>query len=239
MDGNEKSDIDRLDKIQNLFLNNLLATFNCPSTLMYWDLSVLTISHRILKEKLIFYHHISCLPQNAVARQILEIQQRLHLRGILEEVEQFLNRHQIVDIRKFSKKNWKSFVKRTIESENREHLIESSKKYKKIDYLSMSNEDYGIKDYFLKYDLSRARLKFKERSQCMTTCKVHYQSDKQNLETMFICPQTQCDSIDTLLHWRKCRSYTHLRENRNLDDDFDLLNYYQDVINLRLNDLEN
>ena len=203
---------------------------------MYWDLSVLTMHNRILKEKLLLFYHISCLPESAVARQVIEIQQHLHLRGLFEEVEGFLNRHKIVDIRIFSKKEWTSFIKRTIESENRDHLIETSKKYKKIDYLSMTNEEYEIKEYFFKYDLGRARLKFKERSKCMTTCKTHYPSDKLNLETMFLCPQQQCESIDTLLHWRKCLSYSHLRENKDLNNDFDLLSYYQAVISLRLNE---
>ena len=102
----------------------------------------------------------------------------------------------------------------------------------------MSNEEYRIKEYFLRYDLARARLKFKERSNCMTTCKVHYPSDKRNLETMFVCPQEKCNNFDTLLHWKKCRFYSHLRENRNLDNDCDLLSYYQDVISLRLSDQE-
>ena len=144
----------------------------------------------------------------------------------------------IVNIEKFSKKEWKSFVKNLIDSENREFLVEQSKKYKKIDHLSMAVEDYKIKDYFFHFNLAKARIKFKERSNCMSTCKTHYTSDRRNIDTMFLCPQEKCDKIDSLSHWRMCRSYLHLRKNRNLDDDHDLMSYYQDVIKLRLNKAE-
>ena len=234
----KKKDMDRLDKIQNLFLNTLLATFNCPISLMYWDLAILTMHHRILKEKLNLYFHIMNLPENSLSRNFIEIQHSLHLPGIREEISEFLNRHEITNIRGFSKKDWKLFINKAIDNQNREYLIESSKKYKKINYLSLSEEDYGMKEYFLKYNLNMARIKFKERSNTMSQCKMHYPSDKNNLKTLFLCPEG-CMSFDTLLHWRSCRNYSHFRENRNLNIDYDLLKYYQDVIDLRRREQEN
>ena len=129
-------------------------------------------------------------------------------------------------------------MKKIIHYENREFIIQSARKYKKIDYLSLAEEDYGTKEYLFRYDLAKARIKFKERSNCMTTCKVHYPSDRKNLESVFKCPEGECASLDTLSHWRKCQPYEHLRENRNLNDDYDLLSYYQDVISLRQRDTE-
>ena len=102
----------------------------------------------------------------------------------------------------------------------------------------MAAEEYGIKDYFFKLDLARARLKFRVRASCVKTCKIHFPSDKQNIETMFTCPQTQCSHIDSLSHWSRCESYAHLRKSRELNDDFQLLNYYQDIINLRIRESE-
>ena len=179
----KKKDMERLNKVQNLFLNTLLATFNCPISLMYWDLCMLTMDHRILKEKLNLYFHIMNLPENSLSRNFIEIQHRLHLPGITEEIIEFLNRHEITNIRGFSKKDWKLFVNKAINNENREYLIESSKKYKKIDSLSLSEEEYELKEYFTNYNLKMARLKFKERSSTMSHCKTHYPSDKNNIKT--------------------------------------------------------
>ena len=50
----KQSDIERLVKIQNLFLCSLLAIQHCPAVMMYWDLSLLTIPIRILKEKFVY-----------------------------------------------------------------------------------------------------------------------------------------------------------------------------------------
>ena len=54
-------DVERLNKVQNLFLNCLLGVFKSPVDLMYWDLKFLTINHRILKEKLLFFHDLKYL----------------------------------------------------------------------------------------------------------------------------------------------------------------------------------
>ena len=210
----------------------------CPGPLMLWDLSILSIHLRILKEKLLLYHHITCLPKTALAHQVLLLQEHLQFPSLREEVVHFLNRHEISDMRKFTKIEWKRFVQRTIDLENREFIIKSAENYKKIDYLSMAAEEYRTKDYFYKLDLQKARLKFRVRSNCVSSCKLHYKSDKKNIETMFICPQKQCSYVDSLSHWSQCKSYEHLRDFRDLSDDFQLLSFYQDVINLRIKESE-
>ena len=136
------------------------------------------------------------------------------------------------------KKEWKNLMRKKIESANRSRLIEEAKKYKKIDYVSLSCEEYKIKDYFCNLDLAKARLKFRERAKCMRTCKRHYSSDPNNLKTMFFCQSCDTKSVDVLSHWRVCESYDHLRINRNFDSDFDLVSYYQDVIDLRRAEME-
>ena len=117
-------------------------------------------------------------------------------------------------------------------------MIKTCQKYKKIDYLSLADEEYETKDYFSKYDLAKARIKFKQRSNCMTYCKMHSPSDKLNIETLFECPEG-CGFQDSIFHWRRCRAYEHLRNNKNLDNEFDLLSYYQNIINLRKQEQSN
>ena len=54
--------------------------------MMYWDLKVLVMSLRILKEKLILYHHISCLLEDTLANRILETMKQHQLIGLHDEV---------------------------------------------------------------------------------------------------------------------------------------------------------
>ena len=116
---------------------------------------------------------------------------------------------------------------------NREYILDTSKKYKKLDYVSMGCEDFGLKNYFHNLNLSDSRLKFRERSKCMTTCRTDYPSDVENIRAMFKC--YHCEEIDSVsLHWKSCLGYSHLRENRNLQSDVDLCGYYRDIINMRV-----
>ena len=198
-----KSDMEKLTKLQNLFLSILLGVQHCPAVMLYWDLAFLTIPNIILKNKLILYHHISNLPEGALSRRILDTQVRLKFRGLHEEVSQFLSRHQVTDIRKFSKIEWKKYVNRKLRIENRDFLIQWSEKYKKVDSLSLACEEYERKDYFSKLNLAQSRIKFRERSKCMTTCRIDYPSDPGNIKAMFKC--FHCDKVDILSHWRECK----------------------------------
>ena len=65
-------DMEILCKLQRLFLNSLLGVRNCPSALMLWDLAMLDMPLRVLREKLLLYHHICSLPETSLAFQILE-----------------------------------------------------------------------------------------------------------------------------------------------------------------------
>lgn len=227
----KKSDIERLSKLQNLFLNTILNVQHCPIPLMYLDLSIMTIPSRILKEKLILYHHISCLLEKSVAHQIMVIQK------LFTEIEEFLIRNEISDVTQFSKRKWKLFVKKKITSNDRESLLEMAKSYKKIEYSSLQLEEHGIKDYFSYLNLNQARIKFRERANCMKTCKRHFSSDKFNIKTMFSCESCSSDdykiaSVDVLSQWRVCSSYRIFRKSRDLSKDSDLVAYYQDIISM-------
>ena len=127
----KESDMRRLFKIENYFFNSLLAVRNCPSMSLYWETGSLVMPMRILKEKLILYHHISCLPANSPALQILSIQERLHLPSLRDEIQSFLRKYEVVDVRQYSKEGWRRFVRSKVILLNREYIIEESKKYKK------------------------------------------------------------------------------------------------------------
>ena len=117
-------------------------------------------------------------------------------------------------------------------------LNEQSKWYKKINSTSLSLEEFELKEYFINLDLARARLNFRERANCMSTCKRNYSSDYNHIRTMFTCESCESDKDDVISHWRECFSYEQFRLNRNLGSDFDLMSYYQDKINFRKSEVE-
>ena len=228
----KNSDLETLMKLETSFFSSLLAVKNCPSMAFYWDLGALVFPLRVLQEKLFLYHHISCLPENSTSYQVLKIQERLHYPSLRDEIIDFLRKYEIVDVKAFLKKGWKSFIRGKISQMNRDFIIENSRKYKKLNYISMACEEYGLKGYFSNLNLQDSRLKFRERSKCLPTCQTDYPSDKDNIRAAFKC--YDCDEIDSgSLQWQSCSGYEHLKKNRNLESDEDLCGFYRDIIKLR------
>ena len=240
----KKSDLKRLVRLQNLFLNTLLNTQKCPIPIMLMDLGIMQIPLRIQKEKLILYHHISCLPDESVASKIMKVQQELNLNGLAREVSAFLVTNEILDAREFSKMQWKKLVTEKTIHENKTSLLEEAKKYKKLDEIELATEEYGMKEYFIELNLSQARLKFRERCLSMYTCKCHFSSmrfsqpENRDLNSLFLCEDCDSGSVDVLSHWRTCSGLAKYHYQRRLEDDVQLAAFYADVISHRQKEKE-
>ena len=231
--GMKKSDIDCLTKLQHYFFSQILAIQNCPAHAMTWDLGCLSMHLRILKEKLSLYHHIVCLPENALARQVLEIQEKFNFPGLREEIQPFLAKYNLTDVKSFSKGEWKKMIKKYIFEENASFLLNEMKKYKKNEVESFALEEFGLKKYFSYLNLEQARIKFRERMKCMVTCKTHFPSEPQFIKDMLQCPEPECSKIDVLDHWKFCSAYDYLKQGRNFSRDVDLIEFYRAVISHR------
>ena len=229
----KKGDSEMLSKLQRLFLNTLLAVKNCPAVMMMWDLGMVEIPLLILKEKLLLYHHISCLPESAISRRILEVQESLNFPSLRQEISSFLSKFEVCDVKNFSKERWKVFVHHGILRLNREILLERMKNYKKVDETSMSLEEFGIKEYFKKLNLELGRIRFRVRAKMMTSCSTHYPGEEENIKRMFQCVHP-CGRIDSLQTWESCPFYSSLKESKNLEDDEELCQFYKSVIRKRM-----
>ena len=84
--------------------------------------------------------------------------------SLYDDVKQFLFKYEIIDVNSYSKLNWKRLVADKTDMENRQYLIDWSRKYKKLDILSLECENFKFKDYFNKLNLAESRLKFRLRS---------------------------------------------------------------------------
>ena len=132
--------IQELENIQLRFYRTLFAVGSgCPLPIIYWDTGGILMKYRILKQKLIFYHHLAALPTPSLAGEIFEVQRRLHLPGLVKDVESVLAREGILDVSKYSKIQWKSFIKKLIRKKNEEELLTRMKKYKKMNVDDFKN----------------------------------------------------------------------------------------------------
>ena len=126
-----------------------------------------------------------------------------------------------------------------------------SRKYKKIEFSVISQDDFKMKTYFKTFSTIQARMKFKIISH-MTRLAMNYRNEKKFRDRGWVClgcqslpppeggeggvsggQQEPGPVLETDEHVLYCRAYSDLRENKNLSRDEDLILYYQQVCERR------
>ena len=191
------------------------------------------MKNEILKKKLMLLHHIATLSPDSIAFQVYWVQKRLELPGLLQECQEFLLEFEILDVTQYSKGQWKSIVKKNIRIRNKDDLLEimKEKNYSKINHKVLAQENFELKSYIVKMHTSEARDKFRLRSCTMRTVKMNFPSDKQYKADLWSC--WHCPNIDSQTHIQVCPAYQQFRDNKDLDNDHDLVSYFRAVIKLR------
>ena len=186
--------------------------------------------NRIIKKKLIFLHHIANLDRSSLAYKIYEVQVRLALPGLVEECQPFLVRFGITNLAGYTKLQWKKLINEKLAQVNKSDLLEMMVRSKKLDPKKLADEDFEVKPYFKSLNLVQARIRFRIRSLMTKSVKMNYPSDPRYSRNLTCC---HCEQIDSQSHILYCPGYEHLREHKNLDDDHDLVLYFQQVLRMR------
>ena len=193
---------------------------------------------RIAKRKLMFYHHLANLPQNTLAKKVIDTQGANNLPGLVTDCKGLLKQLKInVQPNKTSKYAWKKFVVAAIREENERLIREETKRYKKIDKNVINNEEFGIKEYFKTLNVHQARIRYEIKSHMLNGIKMNQMNNKEYKKTLWGCISCEKDrrtlAADSQSHVLTCPSYTHLREDKDMSNDKDLVDYFAAVINLR------
>ena len=222
--------IDELEAIQRRFLRHLMAVgAGCPTPALYWETGTVGIKWRILKKKLLLYHHISCLPDSSLAKEVLSIQESLHLPGLHTECYDFLCQHGITNVKLFNKMQWKRLIGKKIIELNEDDLMKQSQSYKK---LNLVGEKFGCKDYIREMKIDDARAMFKIRSNMLPTVQMNFMSERKFADNGWTCSGCSIRK-DSQQHLLICPGYADLRVGRNLKSDSDLVAYYRDILKRR------
>ena len=94
-------------------------------------------------------------------------------------------------------------------------------RYKKLDANKHREENFELKPYMTNLTMQGARLKFASRSKMMKTVKLNFKNDPRNKGSLLKCDE--CFNIDSQEHLLWCPGYKKFRENKDLDDDKDLV----------------
>ena len=183
----KKSDLERLNRFQNRFLSNLLKVQKSPSCSLHWEFTMLKMENRILKAKLLLRHHLETLPESAVAHQVLQMQKKQGLPTLCSETDHFLREHNISDINKYTKLQWKKFVGNLIAEENKNQLLSEMSQCKKIYNTEIMCESYEVKSYLKDMKPYFARVNYRERYSMLEFCKLNFPSQPEYLRQGFKC----------------------------------------------------
>ena len=148
----------------------------------------------------------------------------------------------ITKVEKYTKNQWKTLVKNKIMEMNKDAILEQSLPYKKINL--SADEKFERRSYIKTLNISEARLKFKLQAKMTPTIQMNFPSDAEFTKNLWTC--SGCKDMDNALgdkvvgkrdtqqHVMVCPGYADHRENKDFDDDRDLVRYFQQVINQRL-----
>ena len=92
------------------------------------------------------------------------------------------------------------------------------------------DEEFGQKEYLKKMRLTDARTKFRLRS-FTTNVKMNQNSNPRFAAKLWKCDG--CGNLDTQSHIMWCPSFAPLREGLDVDNDLDVIHYFQQVFKLR------
>ena len=219
-----KSTIETLNNLQYMFYRYLLATpRTCPIPALLWETGGVLMEHRIAQKKLMFYHHLINLPENSLAKEIASIQTKMSFPGLMTECANLMEDYELEDAKAFSKMQWKKIVNKKVAEQNKASLLEViEKKYKKLDYEVLSEENFELKEYFKSLNLPDARLKFALRSKMAKSVQMNYKGEPKFIKNGWKCQD--CNIPDTQDHILRCPCYQQLRVGENLNCDKDLVN---------------
>ena len=157
--------------------------------LLLWDTGTLLMEFRILQRKLIFLHHLTNLPNDALAKEVLDVQIKLGLPGIAQECAEFLSRFGMHDLTLYSKQQFKRLVRVKINELNKSKLLQliKDKNYKKVNYSEIEKENFEMKSYFKTLNVTDSRIRFKLATQMLPTIKMNFHSDMKFTADCWVC----------------------------------------------------
>ena len=208
-----------------------------PGMNYFWQCGMLTPDAIILKKKLNFFHHLANLPENSLANECFRIQCDSEgedsLPSIVEEVKEHVSK--IGDPTSVSKGVWKRRVEEFISNMTRKNLLESMKKYKKIN--TDEREPFERKNYLQTLNLEDARMRMRISMGMVNTVRSNFkQSYKDRSLTCQSCKGIRVGRrdenegekpIDSQIHLMEdCEAFEDIRRELNIQNDAGIVEFF-------------
>ena len=241
------------DLVNSFFRSIFRIGTGCPVTNFYWQCGSLKIMNYILQRKLNFIHHLANLPLHSLAGEVFVRQEENSLTNtLLSENQEHLACLNFAVNRYESKPRWKSRVRKYTLNLNCSQLLEESKTYKKISYLSLVEEEFKRKPYFYELKLADVRDRFRISSKMVEGMKANFPSKyRKNSESLKcvsckdILPSnrslnsTTDENLESQSHFLEiCPVFSDLRSQYDTNSDLGLVEFFKAVVSRRVECLD-
>ena len=239
-----------LNDIFNQFYRSILRiSKGCPKVNLYWQTGSYLPQNLILKNKLNFVHHLSNLPEQCLAKEVYRIQEVSSFPSLFQEVGEHLANLGITTPEGISKRTWKQKIERYIFNRNKEDLIGMATNGKKVNSKDLLDDSFCRKPYFYQLDIEAARYRFRISSLLVHTIRGNYSGKYRKKNEPLTCPSCRNQSnesnlnhsvinnefpTDSQSHVLVCPAFSDLRENMDLEDDRELVEFFKSVVERRI-----
>ena len=227
--------IKRLEDLQNSMFKNLLAVpHSVPTPSLRSELGCLAMEERIDVRKLNFLFHLKSLQTSSLANEIYRLQVQYNFPGLVEECRKLLAKYNLPNIieedLRISKLQWKKIVKQNINKYSEENLKLQFKSYSKLKEGPLMDSNLSMEPYIKNMKLRDARTFYRIRTN-MLPAKLNMKNNPKFANELWKCDY--CKKMDSQSHVMWCSAFAPLREGKNVEDDDDLVLYFQQVFKLR------
>jgi hypothetical protein len=223
----------KLNALQNWFVRlTLRIGQRSPLDSLLWDFSLLDMSLRIWREKVMMILHIRSLDETSLARRIYEQQKENNWPGLARETKDICTSLNIEDcnITQIGRNKYREYVTQACHKLNEERLRSEASDIKCARILT---EEYGKKDYILHKNIADTRDHFRARFG-LTAFAGNYTHDRKYAKSDWLCRCRRSSESENHLMSGGCSVYGDLTENfGDLTEDDNLVQFFKAVLDRR------
>jgi hypothetical protein len=219
----------QLNQCQNWFFRLILRTGpGTPLPSLSWDFSLLDMGLRVKMQKVLLVLHLRSLPDGSLAKQIYIEQKQKNWPGLATETESICKFLNIPNCNEtdINKSLYKKTVLEACHKENEKCLrLQAKGKCERLLY-----EDYGIKEYISKKNISSVRNHFRTRFGLQFFAG-NYSRDKRFKKTDWLCKCKESREDEAHLVSGKCSIYGDLTDKySDLSNDDNLVGLFTEIL---------
>ena len=223
----------KLNNLQHWFVRLALRLGQgSPVASLLWDTSLLDMSLRIWREKLMMVIHLRSLDETTLARRVYEEQKDKDWHGLAKETKNICLKLNIEDcnITQIGKTKYREYVTQACHIGNEERLRSAASDIK---CARIATEKYGRKEYLTHKNIGDTRKVFRARFG-LTDFAGNYTHNRKFAKSDWLCLCQQSNESESHLLSGKCIVYGDLKESfGDLKEDDNLVSFFTAVLDRR------